>query len=45
MLATDSADASIGFHGPDELRGAFKHRLPALLLVGISLVAWLVHHR
>jgi hypothetical protein len=42
VSATDSAEAPIDFEGVDERRRGFRHRLPALLLVGVSLVAWLV---
>ncbi len=42
MVATESPDASIDAHDRDERRGAFGHRSPALLVVGISLMIWLV---
>jgi len=42
MLATESPDASIDVQGVDERSGAFTHRSPALLVVGISLMVWLV---
>ncbi len=41
-MATDNADVPSDLQGLDERSGSFRHRLPVLLLAGISLVVWLV---